>query len=309
MKILITGANGFLGKSLTKELEKLPIKIISVTRSISNDSFAVGEINENTNWTDILTGCDVVIHLAARVHQMNDDSPNPILEFRRVNTEGTLNLARQAKKFGVKRFVFISSIKVNGDDSACTYSESSVPNPLDAYAISKWEAEQGLNQLAQDGDMEIVIIRPPLIYGPGVKANFASMIKWVQRGIPLPFGAIHNKRSMVAVENLVDFILLCADRSKSPKAAKETFLISDGVDVSTTELLNNVRAAYGVTIPLIPVPESWLKFILNFVGKSDLSVRLLGSLTVDISKARNLLRWEPKIDMLTQLRKMAASES
>jgi nucleoside-diphosphate-sugar epimerase len=309
MKILITGANGFLGKSITKELEKLPIKIISVTRSISNDSYAVGEINENTNWTDVLIGCDVVIHLAARVHQMHDDSPNPLSEFRRVNTEGALNLARQAMSSGVKRFVFISSIKVNGEESDFPYSELSVPNSSDAYAISKWEAEQGLNQLAQDDEMEIVIIRPPLIYGPGVKANFASMIKWVQRGIPLPFGSIHNKRSMVAVENLVDFILLCSDKSKSPKAANETFLISDGVDVSTTELLNNVRAAYGVKTPLVPVPESLINFGLNLVGKSDLSSRLLGSLTVDISKARNLLRWEPKIDMLTQLRKMAASES
>jgi nucleoside-diphosphate-sugar epimerase len=163
--------------------------------------------------------------------------------------------------------------------------------------------------LAQDGEMEIVIIRPPLIYGPGVKANFASMIKWVRRGLPLPFGAIHNKRSLVAVENLVDFITLCADKSKSPKAANQTFLISDDVDVSTTELLNNVREAYGVKTPLLPVPESLINFGLNLIGKSHLSSRLLGSLIVDISKARNLVGWEPKIDMLTQLQKMAAIKS
>ena len=309
MKILVTGANGFLGRCITKELSRDSNEIISVTRSISNDSFAVGEITDNTNWTDVLIGCDVVVHLAARVHQMHDDSLDPLLEFRRVNTDGTLNLARQAMSSGVKRFVFISSIKVNGEESDFPYSEMSEPNPSDAYAISKWEAEQGLNQLAQDGDMEIVIIRPPLIYGPRVKANFASMIKWVKRGLPLPFGSIHNKRSMVAVENLVDFIMLCANRSQSPKAANETFLISDGVDVSTTELLNNVRAAYGVKTPLVPVPEILINFGLKLVGKADLSSRLLGSLTVDISKARNLLGWEPKIDMLTQLRKMAASES
>ena len=309
MKILVTGANGFLGRCITKELSRYSNEIISVTRSISNDSFAVGEITDNTNWTDVLIGCDVVVHLAARVHQMHDDSLDPLLEFRRVNTDGTLNLARQAMSSGVKRFVFISSIKVNGEESDFPYSEMSEPNPSDAYAISKWEAEQGLNQLAQDGDMEIVIIRPPLIYGPRVKANFASMIKWVKRGLPLPFGSIHNKRSMVAVENLVDFIMLCANRSQSPKAANETFLISDGVDVSTTELLNNVRAAYGVKTPLVPVPEILINFGLKLVGKADLSSRLLGSLTVDISKARNLLGWEPKIDMLTQLRKMAASES
>ncbi len=309
MKILVTGANGFLGKCLTKELSKNSNEIISVTRKISNDSFPIGEINENTNWTDVLIGCDVVIHLAARVHQMHDDSPNPLIEFRRVNTEGTLNLAQQAMSSGVKRFVFVSSIKVNGEESDLPYSEASEANPSDAYAVSKWEAEQGLNQLSQDGDMEIVIVRPPLIYGPGVKANFASMIKWVQRGIPLPFGAVHNKRSMVAVENLVDFVMLCADRSKSPKAANETFLISDGVDISTTQLLNNVRAAYGVKTPLLPVPESLINFGLNLIGKSHLSSRLLGSLTVDISKARNLLGWEPKIDMLTQLRKMATYDS
>lgn len=308
MQILVTGANGFLGRYITAELEKNSIKIISVTRSILNDSFAVGDIDGNTNWINILTGCDVVIHLAARVHQMLDDSKDPLLEFRKVNTEGTLNLARQAKEFGIKRFVFISSIKVNGDDSTCTYSESSVPNPLDAYAISKWEAEQGLNELCLDGNMEVVIIRPPLIYGPGVKANFASMIKWVQRGIPLPLGSIKNKRSLVAVENLVDFILLCIDQSKSPMAANQTFIISDGVDVSTTELLNHVRTAYGINMPLIPFPESWIKFTLNLLGKSDLSSRLLGSLTVDISKARSLLGWEPKIDILTQLRKMAANK-
>jgi nucleoside-diphosphate-sugar epimerase len=308
MKILVTGANGFLGRCITKELSQFTKEIIPVTRSISNDSFAVGDIDENTNWADILTGCAVVIHLAASVHQMYDDSTNPLLEFRKVNTEGTLNLARQAKNLGVKRFVFISSIKVNGEESDFPYSEMSEPNPSDAYAISKWEAEHGLNELCLDGGMEVVIIRPPLIYGPGVKANFASMIKWVQRGMLLPFGAIHNKRSMVAVENLVDFILLCVDRSKSPKAANETFLISDGVDISTTELLNNVRSAYGINIPLIPVPESCLKFSLKLIGRSDLSSRLLGSLTVDISKARNLLGWEPKIDMMAQLRKMAANE-
>ena len=306
MKILVTGFNGFLGKSVTKGLSKDTNEIISVTRSISSDAFAVGDIDENTNWTEVLIGCDVIVHLAARVHQMHDDSLDPLSEFRRVNTAGTLNLALQAMNAGVKRFIFISSIKVNGEESDFPYSEMSEPNPSDAYAISKWEAEQGLNELCRDGEMEVVIIRPPLIYGPGVKANFASMIKWVKRGLPLPFGSIHNKRSLIAVENLVDFIMLCADKSKSPKAANQIFLISDGVDVSTTEMLNNVRTAYGVKIPLISIPESWLKFTLNLIGKSELSSRLLGSLTVDISKARSLLGWEPKIDMLTQLRKMSA---
>jgi nucleoside-diphosphate-sugar epimerase len=309
MKILVTGANGFLGKFLIKHLANYSHEIISVNRVSSTDQLTIGDIDGNTSWTDFLKDCDVVIHLAARVHQMNDDTPNPLLEFRRVNTDGTLNLARQAKNAGVKRFIFISSIKVNGEESDNSYAEYSRPNPLDPYGISKWEAEQCLNELARDGQIEIVIIRPPLIYGPGVKANFASMIKWVKKGLPLPFGAIQNKRSLVAVENLADFILLCADQSKSPNAANQTFLISDGHDVSTTQLLNNVRAAYGVKVPLIPVPAKLLHFGLNLIGKSELSSRLLGSLTVDISKARNLLGWEPKIDMLSQLRKMAASEA
>jgi nucleoside-diphosphate-sugar epimerase len=309
MNVLVTGVSGFLGKIILNSLQINHHKIISVTRNGSQNSMAIGDINGLTNWSKALINCDVVIHLAARVHQKLDNSTDTLLEFRKVNTAGTLNLAGQANNAGVKRFIFISSIKVNGEESDFPYSEMSVPKPIDTYAISKWDAEQGLNKMAKDGGMEIVIIRPPLIYGPGVKANFASMINWTRTGLPLPFGAINNKRSMVAVENLVDFILLCADKSKSPKAANQTFLISDGVDVSTTELLNNVRSAYGINIPLIPVPESCLKFSLNLLGRSDLSSRLLGSLTVNISKARNLLGWEPKIDMLTQLRKMAEIKS
>jgi nucleoside-diphosphate-sugar epimerase len=309
MKILVTGATGFLGKFITTELVKNSFQIIPVSRVNSINSIGIGDIDESTKWEHLLNNCGVVIHLAARVHQMHDDSPNPLLEFRRVNTEGTLNLARQAKKSGVKRFIFVSTIKVNGDESISTYSESSDPNPIDAYAISKWEAEEGLNELSREGNMEVVIIRPPLIYGPGVKANFASMINWIRRGLPLPLGSINNKRSLVAIENLADFILLCADQSKSPNAANQTFLISDGHDVSTTQLLNNVRSAYGVKVPLIPVPAELLHWGLNLIGKSELSSRLLGSLTVDISKARNLLGWEPKIDMLSQLRKMAAIQA
>jgi nucleoside-diphosphate-sugar epimerase len=309
MGILITGANGFLGKFIKSKLNNLRVDFKTTSRSAGDKSDFLVSIDESTNWRYILKDCDVIIHLAARVHKMHDDSLNPLLEFRRVNTAGTLNLARQAISAGVKRFIFVSSIKVNGEESEYTYSESTYPTPSDSYAISKWEAEKGLLELCLDSSMEVVIIRPPLIYGPGVKANFASMIKWVKKGLPLPFGAIQNKRSLVAVENLVDFILLCADKSKSPKAANQTFLISDGLDISTTELLNNIRLAYGIKISLIPVPERWLKFTFSLLGKSDYSSRLLGSLTVDISKARNLLGWEPKIDMLTQLRKMAASKN
>ncbi len=292
-----------------KELLRNSHQIIPVTRSYSDGFIAVGNIDGHTNWCHAFDNCDVVIHTAARVHQMPGISNHSLEYYRETNTDGTLNLARQASIASVKRFIFISSVKVNGEESDFPYSEISLPCPSDLYGISKWEAEKGLNELSRNCAMEVVIIRPPLIYGPGVTANFAAMIKWVRRGLPLPFGSVNNKRSMVAIENVVVFILLCADKSKSPKAANQTFLISDGVDVSTTELLNNVRVAYGTKTPLIAIPDSWLTFILNLLGKSDLSTRLLGSLTVDISKVRNLLGWEPKIDMLTQLRKMAAAMS
>lgn len=312
-KILITGATGLVGGAVTRELLRLRIPIIAGVRKnsaiASNDvkQIKTGEISSTTDWMLALANVDVVIHAAARVHVMDDSSSDPLTEFRKVNTAGTLNLARQAAESGVKRFIFISSIKVNGESTEAGKSFS--PNdgfvPEDPYGLSKYEAEQGLLALAAETGMEVAIIRPPLVYGPGVKANFASMMKWINRGVPLPFGYINNQRSLVALDNLVDFIVLCADREKSPKAANEVFLITDGEDVSTTTLLQKVARAFGKKPRLIPVPV-WLMIIAaKLIGKGDVATRLFGSLQVDSSKARELLGWRPVITMDEQLKKTA----
>ncbi len=225
-------------------------------------------------------------------------------EFRIVNVEGTLNLARQASNTGVKRFVFISSLKVNGENTQLGHAFSPNDNfvPKDPYALSKYEAEHGLLALAEETGMEVVIIRPPLVYGPHVKANFASMIKWVNRGVPFPFGMINNKRSLIALDNLVSFIIYCIDH---PKASNEVFLVSDGEDVSTTELLQKIAKAFGKRSLLIPVPVWLMSFVAKLVGKADMANRLFGSLQVDSSKARELLGWVPEITMDKQLKKIA----
>lgn len=222
-----------------------------------------------------------------------------------------LALARQAAGTGVHRFVYISSVKVNGERTASNtaFHVGDTPVPEDAYGMSKYEAEQGRMALARDTGMEVVIIRPPLVYGPGVKGNFASLVRGVRKGIPLPLGAVHNKRSLVALENLVDFIAVCADPERSPRAANEVFLISDGDDFSTTELLRKVAKAYHVAPCLLPIPVSWIKTVAGFLGKSDVADRLLGSLVVDSSKARELLGCKPVVSMDMQLKKMASHDS
>jgi len=238
---------------------------------------------------------------------MNDQCSAPLAEFRRVNIEGTAALARQAADAGVRRFVFLSSVKVNGEftEHGQAFTTNGAPAPADPYGLSKFEAEQGLLQLARRSDMEVVIIRPPLVYGPGVKGNFATMVRWVRKGYPLPLGAVNNQRSLVAVDNLVDFIALCADRTRTPRAANQVFLISDGEDVSSPELLRRVARAYGVPSRLWPVPQAWLRLAARLLGQSAAADRLLGSLVVDSSKARDLLGWRPGVTMEDQLRKMA----
>jgi nucleoside-diphosphate-sugar epimerase len=252
------------------------------------------EVDGLTAWADLLLGQDVVIHTAARAHVMEDEVADALAEYRRVNVDGTLNLARQAAAAGVKRFIFISSIKVNGEQTPLgqPFTADDTPAPEDAYGISKWEAEQGLLQLASETDMEVVIIRPPLVYGPGVKGNFANMIKLVSKGLPLPLGAIHNQRSLVALDNLVDLIVTCIDH---PAAANQVFLAGDGQDLSTTRLLRCVARALGKPSRLIPVPASFLKLAAALLGKKAVAQRLLGSLQLDISKARHLLGWTPPI--------------
>jgi len=299
--ILLTGATGFVGQALLGQLlESESHKVTAALRSANGfdrcEVYAVGDFTGDTNWSSALTNQQVVIHAAARAHIMKDEVADPLAEYRRVNVDGTLNLARQAAAVGVKRFIFISSIKVNGEQTPLVqpFTANDTPAPEDAYGTSKWEAEQGLQQLASETGMEVVIIRPPLVYGPGVKGNFASMIKLVAKGLPLPLGAIHNQRSLVAVDNLVDLIIICIDH---PAAANQVFLAGDGQDLSTTELLRGVARAMGKPARLIPVPSSLLMLGATLLGKKAVAQRLLGSLQVDITKAREVLGWEPPVSV------------
>lgn len=301
MKILITGANGFVGRPLCAELlrreghvraamrtAKLPIAGVEVA--------IVGGIDGETDWGEALHGVDVVIHLAARVHVMSDTSNDPLTEFRRVNLHGTENLARQAVALGVKRMVYVSSIKVNGEATSGRkkFNEMDVSNPQDPYGVSKWEAEQALHQVAVETGLEVVIVRPPLVYGAGVKGNFAQMLKILTKGLPLPLASVNNQRSLVYVENLVDFLILCATH---PDAIGQTFLVGDGEDVSTSDLLRKLGIAMGYSAHLIPVPMFLLQAGALLLGKRDVAQRLCGSLQVDISKAQSLLGWKPPFSL------------
>jgi len=310
MRFLVTGANGLVGRFLCAELFRRGGKVRAAVRSANAefDDFErtiVGSINGATDWSAALVDMDAVIHLAARVHVMHDTAADPLAAFRAVNVAGTLNLARQAAVAGVKRFVFVSSVKVNGEDTSPgrAFVESDLPAPQDAYGVSKHEAELGLRQLAADTGMEVIIIRPPLVYGPGVKANFAALMRAVQRGWPLPLGAVHNQRSLVALDNLVDFIVTCTTH---PQAANQTFLVSDGHDLSTTELVRGLARAAGVPARLLPVPVWALEAGATLLGKGDAVQRLCGNLQVDISKARSLLGWVPPVSVDEGLRRALA---
>jgi nucleoside-diphosphate-sugar epimerase len=307
MNILLTGATGFLGSRLAKALHSKPDVNLTaaVRRRIEIHAAHVVEVqglDANTNWSAALTNQQVVIHTAARAHIMKDEVADPLAEYRRVNVDGTLNLARQAAAAGVKRFIFISSIKVNGEQTPLgkPFTAEDIAAPEDAYGMSKWEAEQGLQQLAAETGMELVIIRPPLVYGPKAPGNFGSLMRWVEKGLPLPLGAIHNQRSLVALDNLVDLITTCIDH---PAAANQVFLAGDGEDLSTTELLRGVARAMGKPARLIPVPPSLLMLGARVLGKQAVAQRLLGSLQVDISKARRLLGWQPPVSVEEGLRR------
>lgn len=307
MNILVTGANGFIGSRLVSVLESNPkFNTSQVTRKLldlsGNKHFVIETINASTDWSKALTKKSVVIHTAARAHVMKEKLSDPLSEYREINVKGTLNLARQSAAAGVKRFIFLSSIKVNGEKttSGKPFTSEDLPDPEDAYGISKFEAEQGLQKLAPETEMEVVIIRPPLVYGPGVKGNFSSMLKLVERGLPLPFGAVHNKRSLIALDNLVALIVACIDHSA---AANQVFLAGDGHDLSTTELLEEVAKAMNRSSRLIPVPAWLLMFTARLLGQKFVAQRLLGSLQVDISKAQMVLGWTPPISVQEGLRR------
>jgi len=311
LKVLVTGATGFVGVALVSRLVNSGrLGVRAAVRRESSALFAgaeqvvTGDLAPNANWQQALVGVDAVVHLAARVHVMHDDPSDPLAEFRRVNADGTLSLARQAAAAGVRRFIFLSSIKVNGESTLLghAFTAGDVPVPQDPYGISKHEAELGLRQLAAETGMEMVIIRPPLVYGPGVKANFLNMMHWLHKGVPLPFGAIHNRRSLVALDNLVDLIIACLDR---PAAANQTFLVSDGEDLSTTELLRRMALALNVPARLLPVPQKLLQASFSTFGKCGLTRRLCGSLQVDIAKTCTMLDWKPPITVDEGLRRTA----
>lgn len=307
-RILLTGATGFVGRALLARFVNEEYTVTSAVRTPITDFQAaqviVPDLTGQTDWSDALIERDVVIHSAARVHVMNEQSADPLTEFRKVNVDGTLNLARQAAAAGVKRFIFISSIKVNGEEtvSGKPYTAFDTPLPLDPYGLSKHEAEEGLKVLAAETGMEVVIIRPVLVYGPGVKANFRSMISWMNKGVPLPLGSIHNKRSMVALDNLVDLIVTCIDH---PAAANQTFLASDGEDLSTTELLQRTARALNKPARLLPVPAGLLEFGAGVLGKRAVAQRLCGSLQVDIRHTCETLGWRPPVSVDDALKKTA----
>ena len=304
MNILLTGANGFIGSRLARVLNSIPeISLSSVVRRrveiTGSYVFQVPSLEANTDWTHLLANQQVVIHTAARAHIIKEKAADLLAEYRRVNVEGALNLARQAAAAGVKRFIFISSIGVNGNINTRPFTEWDTPNPAGPYAQSKWEAEQGLWEIQRETGIELVIIRPPLVYGPNAPGNFGSLIRWTEKGFPMPLGSIHNQRSLVALDNLVDLIITCITH---PAAANQLFLAGDGQDLSTTELLRRLAKVSGKPSWLIPIPGSILVFVATLLGKKVLAMRLLGSLQVDISKARDLLSWIPPISVEEGLR-------
>ncbi len=310
MRALITGANGFVGLRLCEEARRLGWMVRGAVRTPFQfgrgiEQAAVGAIDGSTDWTVALRQIDVVIHLAARVHVLHNDSVDPLAEFLKVNLLGTENLANQAARAGVKRLVYVSSIKVNGEVTlqGAKFTEDGPAVPQDPYGVSKWQAEQALHQIAQSTGLEVVIIRPPLVYGPGVKANFAALMRAVQGGWPLALGSVQNRRSLVALDNLVDLILTCVSH---PDAANQTFLVSDGQDLSTTELVRGLARAANMPARLMPVPVWALRAGATLLGMEGEVQRLCGSLQVDISKARRVLGWQPPVGVEEALRRAVA---
>lgn len=309
MRILVTGANGFVGTALCTQLLDQGFEVRGAVRSERSvipagiERIAVGGIDGNTDWSGALRGIDCVIHLAARVHVMKEGSADPLAEFRKVNVAGTRRLAEAATAAGVKRIVYVSSIKVNGEATfERPFSESDVPNPVDPYGISKWEAEAVLRKISDETGLEVVILRPPLVHGPGVGGNFARMLAWIEKGIPFPLGSVRNRRSMIYVENLADALIHCATH---PKAAGETFLVADSESVSTPELIKTLSEKMGRKSGVFSFPVSLLKLLGKFTGKSSEIERLTGSLEADASKIRKMLDWKPPRSLDDGLKKTA----
>jgi len=295
--ILITGATGFVGKALVTTLEGRPLKRAlrrAHAEPLSTDVI-VGDIGPGTDWRDALKGVDRVVHLAARTHVIDEQDTDPLTRYREINVLGTSRLAEQAAAAGVRRFIFLSSIKVNGETTADhPFTETDAPGPIDAYGISKCEAEVNLRTIAAKTGMETVILRPPLVYGPGVKGNLLRLLQLIERGIPLPLGSINNRRSLIGVTNLADAIVACIDLTA---AAGQTYLVSDGEDVSTSELVTSLARALGKSSCLLPCPAALLNLGATLFGKRAEMLRLTGSLQVDSSRIRRELDWRPRCSL------------
>lgn len=310
----MTGANGFVGRAVVRALLDSGHSVVATVRQLpltavvhSDNSgncpkwVSVGAVNQRTQWETALHGVNTIVHCAGRAHITRKHRPDDLRDFREVNVEGTLHLASHAVLAGVQRFIYLSTIGVNGNQSLKPLTEEDTPNPYDAYSVSKMEAETGLSALAQHSSMEFVIIRPPLVYGPNAPGNFGTLVKWLQSGIVLPLGAVHNRRSLVALENLVSLILLCTDRRRSPEAANKIFVVCDGEDISTTGLLRKVALAGGYPCRLLPVPSNILRASARIIGKGSTADRLLANLQVDATKARTVLGWRPVVTIDEQL--------
>ena len=305
MKVLVTGATGFVGSALMSALVTEPhIEARGAARSGSEQDratapiYGVGNIDAKTNWQPCLEGVDAVVHLAARAHVLQESCKDPLSVFREVNVQGTINLAKQCIEAGVKRFVFVSSIGVNGNTTERPFTEFCEPKPHADYAISKFEAEQQLTALLENASMELVIVRPPLVYDAAAPGNFRRLLAFVSKGLPLPFGMLENKRSMVSRTNLVDILKLCLTH---PAAANEVFLAGDGEDFSTSEIVTLLAKGMGKSATLIPVPLFVLRTASTLLGRRGMYVQLCESLQVDSSKIRQLLGWKPKTNAQTQL--------
>lgn len=299
LNVLLTGSTGFVGRAVLRTLlNQAATKALSVAvairrkQSLNCPEYVVGELSASNDWSDALLGQDVVIHAAGRAHVLQENVANPQQEYFRVNTDATLNLAQQAADAGVKRFIFISTIGVNGNASTHPFTEADSPEPSTLYAKSKWAAEKGLWDIQKNTGMEIVIIRPPLAYGPGAPGNFGRLVRVMEKGLLLPLGGLKNKRSLIAIENLVDVIVTCVDH---PSAANELFLVSDGEDLSTTELLKGVANGLGKPARLLPCPAWVVMFFATMVGKKNMANQLTGTLQVDSTKARTKLGWVPPV--------------